>query len=180
MKFLILLLFTCALYAAPQGIYFEGGVQYNLDEEVQLTNSTKIKFKQPESYVASLGFQAASQWSFEVESAYTSTKFKDTDTAELQRYDYLVNIYYNAYNETNLVSSIGTGYGKSKIIVDGIKAQDMPVIHHTTVGLGYISSPNVTFNFKYRYLTTNEYTASQTMYNKSKENILSGSLRFIF
>jgi len=180
MRFLIPLFLACALYATPNGIYLEGGIQHILTDEIELTGSTKIKYEQPESYAASFGYQTASQWSFEVEGAYTSTKFEDTDKTKFKKLDYLANIYYNAYNETNLVSSIGVGYGKSKITIDDVEADEMPTIYHGTVGLGYMFNSHVTLNFKYKYLKTNEYTVSQITYDKRSEYILSSTLRFMF
>lgn len=180
MRFLILLLLASVLYATPSGIYVEGGVQYIQDDEVQLMNSTKIKFEDPESYVASFGYQTDDQWSYEIEGVYTSTNFNDSINTEFERLDYLVNIYYNAYNETQLVSSIGVGYGKSKITINNVESDEMPVIYHGTVGLGYMFTPNVTVNFKYRYLMTDKYKVSQNYYDENSEHILSSSIRFMF
>lgn len=167
MKLLAPLLCSISLFAAPSGVYVE--VYYDKPVSSNITTDTaSIKNDTGESGTVALGYQM-NQWRFEAESNYsknaiksfqkTKESSKSITKGDLEKTGGMLNVYYSAYNDTQLVSSIGLGAGQSIIktkdlTIDGVKKdikKEKSFTYQASVSLGYMIDEDWTWTVKYKY-----------------------------
>jgi len=162
MKFFPLLFISTLLLAAPSGIYVEANFENPQSDGISVEDSEYVYDKGLAGTVA-VGYQM-DQWRFEVESNYSQNALKSFDDTisniahgDIVQAGGLVNVYYSAYNNTKLVSTIGLGVGATEVqalsdIDDSKVKTDPSLTYQGSVSLGYMLDEDWTWTIKYRYL----------------------------
>ena len=194
MKLLLIFILSIGLYAgqrasepiAPSGFYVETNIDYPSTEAMEFDN-VKYNFNAVLTGAVAIGYQM-DRWRFELEGNYSKDDIAElvTETTsdavgELVKKGGLVNVYYSAYNDSQLVSSIGAGAGVTNIDAKDVQVNATAVddasvknslTYQATVSLGYMVDADWTWTVKYRYLNIDDL--------KSSTQTFSLGLRYLF
>ncbi len=183
----ILTLFTLQLFAAPSGIYIETGVGMNLDSSLETKNAT---FHYDEDFIfnVALGYQA-NAYRFELEGKYAKNKLSSYNglatTGDLTQDSQMLNVYYSAYNDTRLITSVGAGAGISNLQITDMKqlgTAQKDITYNTIpsfqgmLSVGYMLGTNFIITTKYTFF----YTLESDTLKAGSKNLVSLNLRVIF
>ncbi len=172
MKILTPLLISATLFGAPSGIYIEANLDNPTSAEVTVDTKT-YSYDKGLSGTFALGYQMEDV-RFEVEGNYSTNELKQTSgvsgvkvaVGDITQMGGLANVYYSAYNDTQLVSSIGMGVGMTSIETSNLKeasvvVQDLTsktsLTYQGTLSLGYMINEDWTASVKYRYLEIEDF-----------------------
>ncbi len=178
MKILLILFITMSLYAAQKtkepavasGLYIETNVDYPSTDSMKMED---VKYHYDAGFAKSLavGYQME-RWRFELEGNHVKdeiTKITDSvSTGDLTKTGALANVYYSAYNDSKLVSSIGIGAGITNIEAEDLEiddtaqddiSEDNSFTYQATISLGYMVTQDWTWSIRYRYLNVKDLGA---------------------
>ena len=194
MRFLLSFILATGLYGASSGIYIEGNIGTSLSEDQEI-NSATYEYDTGALGSLALGYQM-DLWRFEVEGTLKQNSLKAikaNDTYELSgdliRQSTLLNVYYNGYNNSNLVSAVGLGCGVSSLTTNNlsVSGQSVPNIdadniftYQASFSVGYILDEDWTLSFKYIYFRTSEYKIESVTQKEISDNIVTLGIRYLF
>ncbi|MEA2091835.1 MAG: outer membrane beta-barrel protein [Campylobacterota bacterium] len=194
MRLLLSLLLATGLYGTSSGIYIEGNIGTSLSKDQEINSST-YEYETGALGSLALGYQM-DLWRFEVEGSHKQNNLsaiKANDTYELSgdliRQSSLLNIYYNGYNSSNLVSAIGLGCGVSNLKtnnlnVSGVSVKDIDAnnifTYQASFSVGYMLDEDWTLSLKYIYFKTSEYEIESVTQKEMSDNIVSLGIRYLF
>lgn len=180
-------LLSTSLFAAPSGIYIEGGVGTSI-EDTQNIQAHEYVYNKGFSGNIALGYQA-DLLRFEFEGLYRADKLYSFDNykaeGDLTQNSQMLNVYYSGYNKSNLVTTIGLGAGISNISVTDLKQVGAPQddIENNSIpsfqgmgSIGYMFTDHVTGTLKYKYF----YSTESDNFDARGTNNLSLNLRYLF
>lgn len=193
MKLLLVLLISVGLYAAkptepmaPSGLYIETNIDYPSEESIEF-DDVQYNYDSGLTGALAIGYQM-DRWRFEIEGNYSKDELNELVSdatadavGELVKKGGLFNVYYSAYNDSQLVSSIGAGVGVTNIdtedlVVDDVEAEDVSVdnslTYQATISLGYMVDEDWTWTVKYRFLSVEDL--------KDSTQTFSLGLRYLF
>ncbi len=150
-----------SLWAAPSGLYVEGGLGATFLSDTTYSNDTGYNGS------LALGYQLdkvrieleAIESKSEITSYINTLSYSASGDTTIQ--NKFLNLYYTAYNQTKLTSSFGIGIGVSDIELKDVKVIDSQLDDNSATDLlsyqlsyaiGYMASPNLTYSLKYRYI----------------------------
>jgi len=176
MKYFFLLFFSTFLYSADSGFYIELNYDNQSSDTIK-TLTTNVDYDKGVAGSVAVGYQM-DRWRFEAESNYAENPIskiddtlKDTKSGNLLKFGGLANIYYSAYNDTKLVSTLGLGVGATSI--DNTKDdKKTSLTYQGSVSLGYMVDEDWTWTVKYRHLEMKDI--------ESKQDGFSLGLRYLF
>ncbi len=178
MKLLLIFLLALSVYGAskpekpvaPSGLYIETNIDYPSSDSMNY-DDVKYKYDAGLSGALAIGYQM-DRWRFELEGNYSKDDIEELKSAtvedatgKIKKEGGLVNVYYSAYNDSNLVSSIGLGAGVTNIETDKLKVNDVAAedtsvdssfTYQATMSLGYMVGEDWTWTVKYRYLNIDD------------------------
>jgi len=163
MKYLLPILLSTLLYSADSGVYVELNINNPSENELKIED-TKVAYDKGSSGSIAIGYQM-DRLRFELENNYSENDISTLDgesiSNNLIRVGGLANIYYSAYNETQLVSSLGIGVGATNVNVDG-DTKKTALTYQGSVSLGYMVDQDWTWSMKYRYLDMRDIDSEST------------------
>ncbi|MEA2098712.1 MAG: outer membrane beta-barrel protein, partial [Campylobacterota bacterium] len=176
MKFLLPFLLSTLLYSADSGVYVEVYFD-NPDSNNLKTEHSDINYEEGVSGTVAVGYQM-DRWRFEAESSYSDNPLSSIDdtaseaiSGNLLKMGGLANIYYSAYNDTQLVSTVGIGIGATNVEA-GDDDKKTAFTYQGNVSLGYMVDKDWTWTIKYRYLEMKDIV--------NEEQAFSLGLRYLF
>jgi len=166
MKALYILLLSISLFAAPSGVYIEAYYDNPTAENLDLTNATYSYDKGLATSFA-VGYQMDTI-RFELEGNYSKNELlaitkslTQAATGDFTKMGALANVYYDMYNDTNLISSVGVGIGATNIETKNLDtfnaianevSEDAALTYQGTLSLGYKFNEDIVATIRYRYL----------------------------
>jgi len=173
MRFLLPLLFYTLLFSAPSGVYVEVNFDNPSSSDIAVEDS-EYSYDKGTSGTVAVGYQM-DQWRFELESNYSQNalsafedKVSELGSGDVLKKGGLVNVYYSAYNDTKLVSTIGLGVGATEVqTVDSTTdvTSDPSLTYQGSVSLGYMVDEDWTWTIKYRYLDIKDIESENQTYS---------------
>jgi len=186
MKSFIALTFATSLLADPNGVYVEIGAGQGFGSIE--TKGSKIYLDA--GYVGSLaiGYQA-NIYRIELEENYKKDSVYSFDnvsaSGDYVRESKMINIYLSAYNDSNLVSSIGGGVGISDISLKNLQELERVVpdlvnngvlTFDGSLSIGYMVTTSITATVKYTYF----YTQKSDNFDSNGNSTFTFGLRYVF
>jgi len=190
MKQLFILLFlSIGLWAESSGLYLQGNVGS--------TSLTEHSYKTDTGYNGSLavGYQL-NALRFEVEITESKSKINNftsatdyTSTGDVEMQNRLINIYYSFYNQTDLTSSFGLGVGTTDFNFKDVEILNSAVAdksvsnlltYQLSCAVGYMATKNLTYDFRYRYISTQSDENIKIDSSEVGTHIFSLGLRYMF
>jgi len=178
MKLLLIFIISMGLYAAQNpkepavasGVYIETNIDYPSDDSMKM-ESVKYHYDAGTALSLAIGYQM-DRWRFELEGNHVKdelAKIADiTSAGDLIKTGALANVYYSAYNDSKLVSSIGVGAGTTNIKTEDLEINDIAqdeisennsFTYEVGISLGYMVTEDWTWTVKYRYLNVKDLGA---------------------
>ena len=178
MRLLLIFIISMGLYAAQSpkeptvasGFYVETNVDYPSNDSMEMKD-IKYHYDAGTTLSLAIGYQME-HWRFELEGNHVKdevTKIADSASAgDLIKTGTLANVYYSAYNDSRLVSSIGVGAGVTNIKIEDLEinnvaqddvSKDNSFTYQATISLGYMVTEDWTWTLKYRYLNVKDLGA---------------------
>jgi len=192
LKIVTLSCFSAELFSAPSAVYLEIGAGLGLEDSLKSKSSSYVYERE---YIASvaIGYQA-DLLRFELEGIHKKDRLYSVSngnlgdsaaSGDLSRDTQMFNLYYNGYNKSKLVSSIGAGVGISSIKMENLlkygesaaDIQDDTIFSYQGMfSIGYMLSQKSILTTKYIYFHTQE----SDNFKEKNENIFSFSYRYLF
>lgn len=181
-NYALFLLLQPSLFAFDNTIYLELGSSFGLDDTVKSSNEDYIYDKSLSGSVI-VGYQYQ-EHRFEFEERYKESSLigvklnsglnlsKDGD---MTTSSHLVNYYYNGYNQSKFISSIGFGAGISSVDLDGMKENALFSMQGM-FSVGLMVSEKFILTTKYTYL----YTMAGDTLDANKDSSIALSVRYLF
>jgi len=176
-------LFPLLLQAEASGIYIDGGIGFTLSDTIETQEMTFVYDRAP-LLSFSLGYQY-NHFRLELQERYK----KDTLYSASAQDSYsvsvdgdstinsqMLNFYYNGYNESKLMSSVGLGLGISSLNArDTYKDSYVPSVQGL-FSVGYRVSDDFISSLNYAYF----YSLKSDDFKAQGDNSFTFSLRYIF
>ena len=176
-------LFPLLLQAEPSGIYLDGGVGIALSDTIA-TQEVNFVYDQKPLLSLSLGYQY-NHFRLELQERYKKDKLYSASAQDSYSIaadgdsiinSQMLNLYYNGYNESKLMSSIGFGAGISTIdLKETYKESQIPSFQGL-FSVGYQVRANLITSLNYAYF----YILESDTFQSKADNSLTLSLRYIF
>ena len=176
-------LLVTTLSAAPSGLYIDAGIGLGLNDTFE-TSTVRYVFERRPLIHAALGYQY-NTFRVEIEERYNrdalySASAQDAYsipvTGDITRNSQMLNFYYNGYNESRLMSSVGFGAGISAIdLQDTYKEKSVPSFQGL-FSIGYQLHTDLITSLNYAYF----YTLESDSFKSESQSSLTFSLRYIF
>jgi len=179
---LCVVLMASSLYA-KDGLYLEMGVGMALDDTFG-SEGIDYVYDAKANYLAFVGYKYQN-WRVDVEykrvseELYSASKdgsFSVGIEGKYNKQSTLLNLYYDAYNHTKMISTFGFGCGVTNKEIEGKYKDNSLLKLQGVVGAGYQITPSLVTSVKYSC----GYTQSSTHFTSSVDNSVSVTLRYIF
>ncbi len=176
-------LFPLLLQAEPSGIYIDGGVGFTLSDTIE-TQKVNFVYNRGPLLSLSLGYQY-NHFRLELQDRYKKDKLYSASAQDSYSVavdgdstinSQMLNFYYNGYNESKLMSSVGFGLGVSSLNTKDTYEDCYVPSAQGLFSVGYRVSDNFISSLNYAYL----YTLKSDNFKAKGDNSFSFSLRYIF
>jgi len=181
-KYTLLLLLQSSLFSIENTIYVEIGASNGLNDTIKSSNAEYIYDSQLAGS-AIIGYQHQ-EYRFELQEIYKQDSLNGvkldngrsiSKSGDVKTSSHMLNYYYNGYNQSKFISSIGVGAGLSSIELDGIEEKSLLSVQGM-FSVGYMMTEEFIFTTKYTYL---HITSGDTL-KANKDRSIALSLRYLF
>ena len=179
----LLSLFPLLVQGELSGIYIDGGAGFALSDTLE-TQKINFVYDQGPLLSLSLGYQY-NHFRLELQERYKRDKLYSASAQDSYNVavdgdstinSQMLNFYYNGYNESKLMSSIGFGLGVSSLNTRDIYKNCYLPSAQGLFSIGYRVSDNFISSLNYAYF----YTLKSDDYKAKGDNSFTFSLRYIF
>ncbi len=180
--YILFLLLPSFLFSIENTPYIELGTSYEFTNSIESSNAKYVYDKSISGSVM-LGYQYR-EHRFEFEERYKHSSLVGVKLdsglniakeGDITTSSHLLNYYYNGYNTSKLVSSIGIGAGLSDIDLDGATENSLFSMQGM-FSIGYMMSKHFIFTTKYTYL----YITAGENLDAKVDSSVGISLRYLF